>query len=216
MAALLVDMDGLLVDTEGSWLVAEQQVMASLGGVWTEDDQRSVVGGPLTKMARIMLERTGSALSEEDLIALVVDAVVREHRAGPIRFMKGFPRILDEAHEVGLPVGLVSASDRVMVDAVLAAVGTHHFDVIVSGSDVTERKPHPEAYLKAAAQLGVPIEDCLILEDSPTGVAAAVASGAKVVAVPSLRDIDPHDRVRVFSSLHEVTLDDLIRAHVPC
>lgn len=206
-------MDGLLVDTEGSWLLAEQEVMASLGGVWTEDDQRAVVGGPLTKMARIMLDRTGSELSEDEIIAQVIDAVVKEHRAGPIRYMKGFPRILDEAHEFGLPVGLVSASLRVMVDAVLAAVGAHHFDVIVSGSDVTEGKPHPEAYLKAAAQLGVAIEDCLILEDSPTGVAAAVASGAKVVAVPSLRTIDPHERVRVFATLHDVTIDDLIRAH---
>ena len=207
-------MDGLLVDTEGSSLIAEQQVMASLGGVWTEDDQRSVVGGPLTKMARIMLDRTGSALSDEELIAQVVEAVVREHRAGPIRYMKGFPRILDEAHEFGLPVGLVSASPRVMVDAVLEAVGAHHFDVIVSGSDVTEGKPHPEAYLRAADLLGVAIEDCLILEDSPTGVTAAVASGAKVVAVPSLRTIDPHEQVRIFSTLHDVTLDDLIRAHV--
>lgn len=206
-------MDGLLVDTEGSWLAAEQQVMASLGGVWTEDDQRAVVGGPLTKMARIMVERTGTALSDEEVIAQVVDAVVLQHRAGPIRYMKGFPRILDEAREFGLPVALVSASPRVMVDAVLEAVGAHRIDVIVSGSDVTEVKPHPEAYFTAAEQLGVAIEDCLILEDSPTGVAAAVASGAKVVAVPSLRTIDPHERVRVFSTLHDVTLDELIRAH---
>lgn len=206
-------MDGLLVDTEGSWLAAEQEVMATLGGVWTADDQRAVVGGPMSKMARIMIERTGTSMTDDEVIAHVVDAVVLQHRAGPIRFMQGFPRILDEAREFGLPVALVSASPRVMVDAVLDAVGAHRIDVIVSGSDVVEVKPHPEAYLQAAELLGVAIEDCLILEDSPTGVAAAVASGAKVVAVPSLRTIDPHERVRIFSTLHDVTLDDLIRAH---
>ena len=83
------------------------------------------------------------------------------------------------------------------------------FDTTVAGDEVDEGKPHPEPYLEAARRLGVDIDECVVIEDSPTGVASGQASGAYVVAVPHLVDIPPHERRRVIASLEGVTLADL-------
>jgi beta-phosphoglucomutase-like phosphatase (HAD superfamily) len=83
------------------------------------------------------------------------------------------------------------------------------FDITVAGDEVDEGKPHPEPYLAAARLLGVPIEACIVIEDSPTGVASGQASGAYVVAVPHLVAIPQHPRRRVLESLDGVTLAEL-------
>jgi HAD superfamily hydrolase (TIGR01509 family) len=114
---------------------------------------------------------------------------------------------------MGIPTALVSASwarlIRAVADRMEEELTTLPFDVIVAGDDVTYSKPHPEPYLAAARHLGVPIEACIVIEDSPTGVAAGQASGAYVLAVPHLVPIPEHPRRRVLESLDGVTLADL-------
>jgi beta-phosphoglucomutase-like phosphatase (HAD superfamily) len=92
---------------------------------------------------------------------------------------------------------------------VLKSVPTHTFSFSLSADDVTNSKPDPEAYLKAADNLKVSIENCLILEDSPTGVKAATSSGAFTIAVPHFIDITQKDRLRVISSLTELSFENL-------
>jgi beta-phosphoglucomutase-like phosphatase (HAD superfamily) len=89
------------------------------------------------------------------------------------------------------------------------------FDVTVAGDEVAEGKPHPEPYLQAARRLGVPVVDCIVIEDSPTGVASGQASGAFVLAVPHLVEIPAHPRRRVVASLDGVTLADLLSGDLP-
>jgi beta-phosphoglucomutase-like phosphatase (HAD superfamily) len=90
------------------------------------------------------------------------------------------------AAAAGVPRALVSSSLRPVVDAVLDAIGHHHFGVTVSGDDVEQTKPHPDPYLLAARLLGVPPRDCVALEDSETGATSAVSAGCVTVVVPSL------------------------------
>jgi beta-phosphoglucomutase-like phosphatase (HAD superfamily) len=91
----------------------------------------------------------------------------------------------------------------------LKSVSEHAFSFSLSADDVTNPKPDPEAYLKAADKFQVDINNCLILEDSPTGVRAAKASGAFVIAVPHFIEIEPRERLRVISSLSELSYEKL-------
>ena len=106
-------------------------------------------------------------------------------------------------------MALVSASPRVIVDAALTHVQPTPFRMTISSDDVKETKPNPEGYLKAASLLGVDIANCLILEDSATGVKAAQASGAKVIAVPHLVKIDKNAQTKIVQSLEELSFEKL-------
>jgi beta-phosphoglucomutase-like phosphatase (HAD superfamily) len=92
---------------------------------------------------------------------------------------------------------------------VLDAVGREHFAVTVAGDEVTRTKPDPEPYLTAAARLGAEPRRCVVLEDSPSGLAAAEAAGCVTVAVPSLVPVPPAPGRTVVSSLRELDLSRL-------
>lgn len=186
-AAVLFDMDGLLVDTERTWFAVETAVMTRLGGPWGPEDQGALVGGPMASTARYMLEVSGRTdVSADEVSRLLHDGMLAHLRRGPVGWMPGAPRLLAEVEAVGLPRALVSSSSRAVVDAVLDAVGREHFDVTVSGDDVTRTKPSPDPYLRAAALLGVDASSCVALEDSLPGATSARSAGCVTIVVPSV------------------------------
>jgi HAD superfamily hydrolase (TIGR01509 family) len=126
----------------------------------------------------------------------------------PVDPMPGAVELLGEVRGAGLPHALVTSSEPVIVNAVLAALARHDvaFDVIVSGADVTRPKPDPEPYLLAARKLGVEPRCCVALEDSPNGVRSARAAGCQTVAVPGLVPITGVAGVRLAGSLTEIGL----------
>ena len=92
--------------------------------------------------------------------------------------------LIREAKDRGLPVGVASSSLRSWIQIKLEAIGLENaFDVLVGGDDVIRGKPEPDIYLQAARGLGVPPDECIAIEDSPTGIASAVAAGAYTIAV---------------------------------
>ena len=188
--ALLFDMDGLLVDTEGTWYAVETEVMAALGGQWDEEHQLAVFGGSLERSASYMLSLVDRPDVTEAWVAqAMVESMVRHLRAGPVSWRPGAEDLLGTAADAGVPCALVSSSLRPVVDAVVAAIGGHHFDATVSGNDVGRTKPHPDPYLLAAELLGVPATSCVALEDSATGASSARAAGCRTVVVPSLTPV---------------------------
>ncbi|WP_336208780.1 HAD family hydrolase [Nonomuraea sp. LPB2021202275-12-8] len=189
MEAVFFDMDGLLVDTERVWLEVETQVMAGLGGEWTPEHQTHLVGGSMERTVDYMLAVSGSTASAASVREAMVSNMV-SRLAGGVRVMPGAGELLDALRDEGVPVALVTSSLREIADAVLKGVGRDRFDAVVTADDVTRTKPDPEPYLTAARLLGVEPVRCVVLEDSPTGVAAATAAGCAVVAVPSLLPID--------------------------
>jgi HAD superfamily hydrolase (TIGR01509 family) len=143
----------------------------------------------------------------------MVDGMVARLSAG-VELMPGAVELLDAVRAEGVPAGLVTSSLGEIAGAVLKVVGRERFDVIVTADDVTHTKPDPEPYLTAARLLGVEPVRCVVLEDSPSGVAAATAAGCAVVAVPSILPIEPAPGRLVVSSLTAVTVADL-RALLP-
>jgi HAD superfamily hydrolase (TIGR01509 family) len=199
-SAILFDMDGTLVDTEPMWLASETELMARYGYTWTHEDQAHCLGGPLDRVGRYMFELAGGVESPECFTDALI-SLTEHHLRDGAGLMEGAQELMALCEELSLPMALVSASPRVIVDAVLENLKGHNFAVSVSSDDVTRAKPDPEGYLAAATFLDVAIEDCLILEDSATGVAAASASGGLVVAIPHLVPISNAARVRVVSSV---------------
>ena len=209
-AALLFDMDGLLVDTERTWFAVETEVMAGLGAPWGDEHQAALVGGPLEKSVQYMLDRADRPdVAPDQLAQALLEGMVRHLRAGPVSWQPGAEGLLAQAAEAGVPCALVSSSLRPIVDAVLAAIGTQHFAVTVSGDDVAQTKPNPDPYLLAADLLGVDPVWCVALEDSETGATSAVAAGCLTVVVPSLVPVAPEVGHHRASSLTELDLAHL-------
>ncbi len=206
--AVFFDMDGTFVNSEPHWLAAETSLMAEYGHEWTQEDQRYCLGGPLSKVGQYMYELAGKVESPEFFHHELVRRTV-EHFQSHIEYMPGALELLLQLKKEGIPVGLVTASPSSMMSATLSRLPEEYFDVAVSGDDVKVTKPDPEGYILAAERLGVDISHSIILEDSLTGISAAVSSGAFVVAVPMMVTVTEKPRQKIVHSLVDVSVDTL-------
>jgi HAD superfamily hydrolase (TIGR01509 family) len=116
----------------------------------------------------------------------------------------GALELLRAVRAAGLPTALVTSTERRLVEVAMKTLGRENFDVVVVGDEVKMPKPDPEPYLTAARLLGVAITDCVAIEDSPTGMASAVASGAAVLAVPAELELPPTDGVHLRDTLEGI------------
>ena len=210
LAAVLFDMDGLLVDTEPLWLETETEVMARLGAPWTPEDQQALLGGSMARTVSYLLARATRPAPPETVERWMMDGVLARVRAGRAAVRPGVRELLAEVAQAGLPHALVTSSQRAFAEAVLDATGIT-FPLTVCAEDVTAGKPDPEPYLLAAKLLDVDPARCVALEDSPNGVASATAAGCRVLAVPSLVPIPPAPGRVVVASLAGVSLGELRR-----
>ncbi|WP_413810505.1 HAD family hydrolase [Streptomyces sp. OE57] len=208
LQAVLLDMDGTLVDTEGIWWDAEVSIFAELGHALAEEYRQVVVGGPMSRSAQFLIEATGAQIALAELTGLL-NSRFTELIDGSVPMLPGAHRLLTELAAHGIPTALVSASHRRVMDRVLRSLGPEHFALTVAGDEVERTKPHPDPYLLAAAGLAAEPGRCVVIEDTETGVRAAEAAGCRVVAVPSVVPIEPVAGRTVIGSLEEVDLDFL-------
>lgn len=210
--AVFFDMDGLMVDSEPEWLQSEIEVTAPFGYTWLEEDQIACLGGPLSRVGQYMFDKCNQQQSPEYFTQSLIDTQAAKMR-GNTPTMPGAVELVRELQTNGVKTALVSASPRNIVDAVLDNLGHELFPFSISSDDVVNTKPHPDGYLKAAAISQSEISNCLIFEDSLTGMKAAVASGARLIAVPHLVSIDESERVRVIKSLEQLSFAKLQQLH---
>ncbi|MFL6137169.1 MAG: HAD family hydrolase [Frankiaceae bacterium] len=210
LAAVLFDMDGLLVDSEPVWTVAETELAQRHGSEWSLELKQAILGTSLTEAVPRMLAHFGAEGEDPAEVAQWMLTRMAELFRGALPLRPGALRLLDELRDAGVPLALVSSSYRVLVDAVLDELGASRFAVTVAGDEVTRTKPHPEPYLTAAARLGVPPQRCVVLEDSWSGVRSGEAAGCIVVAVPDLAPIEAAPDRPVLTSLEDVELDWLL------
>ncbi|QJU53514.1 HAD family phosphatase [Herbiconiux sp. KACC 21604] len=206
-AAVLWDMDGTIVDTEPYWMRAEAALVESFGGTWTHEAAMTLVGSALDRSAAI-LQDFGVALPAGEIIDRLSSSVM-EQVTIQVPWRPGAVELLEGLHALGVPQALVTMSIGRMARHVAARIPFDAFQVIVSADDVEQGKPHPEAYLTAADALGVDIARSVALEDSVTGVTSAVASGAVVVGVEHLLNLDDTGAHRIWQTLAGRTPDDL-------
>ena len=206
--AIFFDMDGLLVDSEPLWLESESEITAAYGYQWLAQDQVACLGGPLSRVGEYMSDRCSGVESPAFFTEKLIELQCSKLR-GKTPLMPGAIELVRELTANGIATGLVSASPRNIVDAVLDNLGGSPFPFSISADDVLRTKPHPDAYLLAAERSGAEISHSLIFEDSLTGVAAAQASGAWLIAVPHLVTVLESARVRSIRSLEQLSLAKL-------
>lgn len=153
LQAVLLDMDGTLVDTEGFWWEIEAEIFRELGHRLDDAWRDIVVGGPMSRSAAFLIEATGAAIGLAELSVLLNERF-EARIADQVPLMPGAERLLSELARHNVPTALVSASHRRVIDQVLLTLGRDRFTMTVAGDEVPRTKPHPDPYLLAASALG--------------------------------------------------------------
>ena len=206
--AILCDMDGLFIDSEPEWHAAETEMMRGYGYDWQPTDQLQCLGGPLARVTEYMSSCLKGAIKPEVLAKEIIDEMTTR-LSSATTYMPGaieFSKLVSQAR---IPQALVSASPRTLVNAVVSNLDQNYFKETVAAGDIERTKPFPDPYLHAAKLLDVEISNCLIFEDSQTGITAATASGAFVVAIPHYIEVNESQRLKRIESFVGRSLQDL-------
>jgi HAD superfamily hydrolase (TIGR01509 family) len=190
LEAVVFDNDGLLLDTEESWTRAERTLFARRGLEFTPEHKRALLGTAPDRAASMFEELFEAPGKGPELVA-ELGLLVYEEMASYAPPRPGARELLTRLGEAGVPIALASNSHRILVDRALATAGIDPgvFGAILTADVVARPKPEPDIYIAACEALGPRPADTLALEDSPTGVAAAVAAGCYTIAVPSLAGV---------------------------
>ena len=212
MRALLIDMDGTLVETETRWWQAEIEVMEKHGSTWDVDDQNQAIGGPLQAVADYMAAKAKS--DAKQMHQEIVDAMYESFTKNPPELQPGWLEILTEAKKAHLKIALVTASNRYLAETLLKSSKLeHYFDFVVTSDDLPRTKPHPDPYLHAAKHFGLDVLECLVFEDSNTGVTSSLSAGMPTIALPDRVLLDARRGMKIFNGLKGVDLALLKQTH---
>jgi HAD superfamily hydrolase (TIGR01509 family) len=206
LGAVLFDMDGTLVDSEKVWGIGLHELANRHGGVLSEAARMAMVGTATRETVVILHQDIGQPWRDPVADSDWLDARMLALFAEGLAWMPGARELLVAVRAAGVPMGLVTNTSRALVDVALRTIGRHHFDVIICGDEVARTKPDPAPYAAAVAALGVEPGACVVIEDSPTGVASAVGAGCAVVAIPHHVPVT-HPSAVIRPSLLDVDLD---------
>jgi HAD superfamily hydrolase (TIGR01509 family) len=206
-SAAFFDMDGLFLDSEPQWHQSQQEICARYSYSWDDDDQRICIGGPLSRVGDYISDICAHDMTGPQVVEELTQMMLVKLSSKAI-LMRGAFDAVERVRQV-MPVALVSASPRILMDAALTTLPSDFFQFTISADDVARTKPFPDPYLEAAKRMGVDPATCVVFEDSLTGIASAKSAGCAVVAVPHYVDVALALKVRVVDSLEAVSLDFL-------
>jgi sugar-phosphatase len=191
MRAVIFDMDGLIVDSEPLWRLAERATFAEVGLDLSDADCERTMGMRSDEVIRFWFDEhpwTGRSLAE---VEERLENRVRELIAERATAMPGVEHAMAMARAEGLLLGLASSSSPALIDAVLEKLKLmDHFAAVCSAVDEVHGKPDPAVFLSAASMLDVAPTECVAIEDSLAGVRSARDAGMRVIAVPPPHLID--------------------------
>jgi HAD superfamily hydrolase (TIGR01509 family) len=183
VAAVVFDMDGVLIDSERVWADVREQVAREHGGKWEADTQQRMMGMSSPEWSRFMRDEVGVPMTPAEISASVVERLVSRYR----EHVPLLPHAREAVERLAehWPLAVASSSNRPLIDLVLELAGLQRlFRVTVSSEEVPRGKPAPDVYLEAARRLGVEPASGAAIEDSTNGILAATAAGMRVIAVP--------------------------------
>jgi HAD superfamily hydrolase (TIGR01509 family) len=182
--AVVLDLDGVLVDSEQRWDAARRALVADRGGRWKDGATRAMMGMSAPEWSRYLHEELGVDLEPAAIDAAVVERLMADYQEA-LPLLPGAVEAVRALAE-HWPLGLASSSNRPVIELVLQRAGIAGcFRAWLSSEEVARGKPAPDVYLEAARRLGVDPARCVAVEDSTNGIRAAVAAGMAVVAVPN-------------------------------
>jgi HAD superfamily hydrolase (TIGR01509 family) len=204
IAAVIFDLDGVLLDSEHAWEAARREVAEGSGGSWREDAQAHMMGMSTPEWTAWMRETLGVRLSPDEIFRAVTDRI----EAGYRRELPLLPGAREAVESMSRhwPLAVASSSSRVLIDLFLELSGLGpRFGATVSSEEVARGKPAPDVFLEAASRLEVEPERSAVIEDSTNGIKAGAAAGMHVIAVPERSFPPSPDSL----DLAEVVLDSL-------
>lgn len=208
---IIFDLDGLLVDSEPLWKVAEQNVLSLYGKSWQPIIARQHIGLRMDEAAAVMVKGYGLDLSATDLANEIIDSMFRLI-VTDLKVMSGAHEVIQKFHAAGLTLAIASSSLETYIHAVVNQMGwAKYISVMASGYNVPRGKPAPDVYLAAVHQLGVSIEKCLAFEDSVNGTKAAHAAQIRVCAIPG-HDFTPADFEGIADAIYP-SLDHVLEVY---
>jgi HAD superfamily hydrolase (TIGR01509 family) len=189
VAAVIFDLDGVLVDSEGVWNAARERVALEHGGRWPADATRRMMGMSSREWSGYMHGQLGVTLSPGQINDAVVSQMEQLYRERLPLLPGARQAVIRMA--ASWPLGLASSSNRPIIDLFLDLAGVADcFVASVSSEEVAHGKPAPDVYLEAAHRIGVPSVACVAVEDSTNGIRSAAAAGMSVIALPN-REFPP-------------------------
>jgi HAD superfamily hydrolase (TIGR01509 family) len=207
--AVILDMDGLLLDTEPVYRKAFIAAAASLGFELCEDLYQGMVGLADNECYALIEDHLGPSLPMTQYRREVAGWMQQLLSAG-IPLKPGATALMDDLAHRGLPTAVATSTNRMTAESHLHSAGLlPRFDAIVTWEDVERGKPHPDLFLKAAREIGVKPRRCVVLEDSPLGIRGAHAAGTMPIMVPDLLAATDELRkmcVAVVKDLHEARM----------
>ena len=209
--AVVFDNDGLLLDTEGAWTRAEQALFAHHGLQFTAEHKRELLGSsPQAAAAKleVILGQPGRGFE----LTRELGDLAHEEMGTAVEPRPGALALIAALRAAAVPMAVASNTTRRLIERCFETAGVEMeaFETVLTADAVTDPKPAPEIYLTACAALGSAPERTVVLEDSPTGVAAGVAAGCYTVAVPSLEGVDLSAAAMVVPSLEAPELRRLL------
>ena len=210
-SAAFFDMDGLFLDSEPQWHLSQQEICARYSYSWDDDDQRICIGGPLSRVGDYISDICAHDMTGPQVVQELTEMMLVKLSTKAI-LMPGAFDAVERVRKV-MPVALVSASPRILMDAALTTLPANFFQFSISADDVARTKPFPDPYIEAAKRMGVTTSSCVVFEDSLIGIASAKSAGCAVVAVPHYVEVALAPKVRVVTSLEDVSLEFLEEFH---
>jgi len=183
--AIIFDMDGLLVDSEPLWRIAEVETLSAVGVPITEEDAVQTTGLRTDEVVELWYARyPWPDPPRKEIEARIITRLIALTRERG-ELMPGVIETLQAVSDAGYPLAIASSSSSEIITAVLDTLGiAAYFEVTQSAEHEPYGKPHPGGYIEAARRLGVEPWRCLAFEDSPNGVIAAKAARMRCIAVP--------------------------------
>ena len=204
---VLFDMDGLLFDSERPAIPIIMELSRSMGTPVPEDVIRRTIGCTSALTREIYLESVPD-VDFDRLSRRFRETMCALGASGRIALKDGARELLGWLCERGIPCAVASSSARMTVTSYLEGAGiAPFFACLVTGDELTHSKPHPEAFVRAAAGLGADCGKCLVLEDSPNGIRSGHDAGCRVCMVP---DLFPwREEMSAFADWHRLSLRDI-------
>jgi len=208
-------MDGTLVDSEKLWDVSLSALYATFGGVMSSETRTALVGASavetmVTVYSELGLDPDPRAMAES--IRWLHDHTAELFDAG-LPWCAGAREMLESLAAERTPMALVTNTNRELAEHALNSIGRHYFSITVCGDEVPNGKPAPDPYLRAAELLGLEPAECLAVEDSVTGTAAAEEAGCVVLVVPNDVPVPGGLQRRHVDSLADLSTADLRRIY---
>jgi HAD superfamily hydrolase (TIGR01509 family) len=184
IAAVVFDLDGVILQTEEVWDEVRGRYVIERGGRYDEEAQRAMMGMSAPEWSRYLADELGVPGTPEEISADIVRRMEARYREEP-PLIPGAKEAVERL-AARWPLGLASSSNRPLIDAALALSRLDRFfAATVSSEEVARGKPAPDVYLEAARRLDVAPEQCVAVEDSHSGIRSAKSAGTRVVAIPN-------------------------------